>query len=44
MGGFFQIKFRPGMKFTCKQKFFHTGTSFIPESDFVSVTCKRTLT
>ena len=49
---FFQIKFHPGMKFysfhpgmklTCKQKFFHPGTSFIPGWDFVSVTCKRTL-
>ena len=49
---FFQIKFHPGMKFysfhsgmklTCKQKFFHPWTSFIPGWDFVSVTCKRTL-
>ena len=40
MGGFFQMKFLPGMKFysfhpgmklTCKQKFFHTGTNFTPE-------------
>ena len=49
---FFQIKFHPGMKFysfhpgmkfTCKQKFFHPGTSFILGWDFISVTCKRTL-
>ena len=35
--------FHPGMKFTCKQKFFHPGTSFIPGWDFISVTCRRTL-
>ena len=50
---FFQIKFHPGMKFysfhpemklTCRQKFFHPGTtSFIPGWDFFSVTCKCTL-
>ena len=49
---FFQIKFRPrmkfypfhsGMKFTCKQKFLHPGPSFIPGWDFILVTCKRTL-
>ena len=52
MGGFLSIKFHPGMKFysfhrgmklTCKQKFFHPGTSFIPGWDFISVSCKRTL-
>ena len=51
-GVFFQIKFHPGMKFnsfhpgmklTCKQNFFHHGTSFIPGWDFILVTCKRTL-
>ena len=31
------------MKLTCKQKFFHPETSFIPGWDFISVTCKRTL-
>ena len=30
------------MKLTCKQKFFHPGTSFILGWDFISVTCKRT--
>ena len=35
--------FHPGMKFTCKQKFFHPGTSFIRGWDFISVTGKRTL-
>ena len=35
--------FHPGMKFTCKQKFFHPGTSFIPGRYFILVTCKRTL-
>ena len=49
---FIQIKFHPGMKFysfhpgmklTCKQIFFHHGTSFILGWEFVSVTCKRTL-
>ena len=49
---FFQIKFHSGMKFysfhprmklTCKQKFFHPRTSFIPGWDFISVSCKRTL-
>ena len=40
---FFQIKFHLGMKLTCKQKFFHPGTNFIPGWDFMSVTCKRTL-
>ena len=50
---FFQIKFHPemifylfhpGMKLTCKHKFFHPWMSFIPGWDFTSVTCKRTLT
>ena len=49
---FFQIKFHPqmkfysfhpGMKLTCKQNFFHPRTSFILGWDFISVTCKRTL-
>ena len=49
---FFQIKFHlgmkfysfhPGMKLTCKQTFFHPGTSFIRGWDFILVTCKRTL-
>ena len=35
--------FHPGMKLTCKQKFFHPGRSFIPGWDSVLVTCKRTL-
>ena len=49
---FFQIKFHlgmkfylfhPGMKLTCKQKFFHPRTSFIPGWDLVLVTWKGTL-
>ena len=35
--------FHPGMKLTCKQKFFHPEASFILGWDFISVTCKRTL-
>ena len=49
---FFQINFHPAMKFysfhpemklTCKQNFFHPRISFIPGWDFISITCKRTL-
>ena len=36
-------KFHPGIKLSCKQDFFHSWTIFIPACDFISVTCKHTL-
>ena len=38
------FSFHPRMKFTCKENFFHPGTSFILGWDFILATCTRTLT